>query len=250
MITELALLGLLYIPWCIGITGYKTNLLILFIFYRIPKIIIKIFEYYYPNILFRNKKSNRIALTFDDVPYDKNTNMELIINKLNKYDMKGTFFIISDYVNEDNINVLIKAVKDGHQLGNHGKTNSMHALKTFPELQIEIQTCDRLIKSIYNIANVELPKTMVYRPGCGLFHSTMIDIVREKGYVLTLGSVYPHDPIVPFSFINYYNLISTIEQGDIVILHDRLWTNEYLLDNLLQWMIKHNYRSDNVTNIV
>jgi len=250
MLAEFTLVLILYLLWCVGITGWKLNLIIVCMFYRIPKFFISILELCYPVLFRRHIKSvsgkKKIALTFDDVPY---ANMELILAKLNEYKMHGTFFVISNYVNQENSHLLYFAVKTGHQLGNHGSNNSMHALLSSSKLENEINECDKLIKLTYKLSHVPLPTVMVYRPGCGVFNRRVINVAQNNGYVVTLGSVYPHDPIVRSSLINYYNLISYISEGDIVILHDRTWTNEYLLDNLLKWMVNNNYESVTVDEL-
>ena len=138
--------------------------------------------------------------------------------------------------------ILINAVKNGHQLGNHGNTNSMHLLKSAEGLHREIDVCDTMIREIYKRAGVMIPKTMVYRPGCGLFSRKMIQIVEDKGYRLALGSVYPNDPIMISSTVNYYYLISHLCDGDIVILHDRSWTVP-LLKRFLPYLRNNNYCS-------
>ena len=53
--------------------------------------------------------------------------------------MKSTLFIISDYVKtKEDRNILVSAIRGGHQLGNHGRTNSMHALLKPTNLSNEI----------------------------------------------------------------------------------------------------------------
>jgi peptidoglycan/xylan/chitin deacetylase (PgdA/CDA1 family) len=226
------------------ITFLCTNFLV---WYWLPK---KIFldnylEKYYPMILSRKKiKSSsdkkQIALTFDDLPYGYH---QELINILNEHNIKATFFIISDYVQTDeDRNILIEAIKSGHQLGNHGKTNSRHASLSIYDLEKEIDDCDELIRSIYREAKIKLPKLMCYRPGYGSFTNDMIKLIRKQNYHLTLGSVYPHDPQIWSGFINYHYIINHIEDGDVIILHDRKHTIP-MLQRLLPWLKKNNYES-------
>jgi len=180
-----------------------------------------------------------VALTFDDLPYG---NHREIIELLDKYDMKATFFIISSKITEEDKEIFVKAVRNGHQLGNHGSTNSMHLLKNRKALSTEIEDCDKVIKEIYLLADIELPTVMVYRPGCGLFCNETIEVAKELRYQLALGSVYCHDAQMPISTINYWYLLKHIENNDVIILHDRKWTL-VLLTKLLPWLQENNYRS-------
>lgn len=250
MITETLLLVSLCISYHYNLISFKFILFTIMTYYWLPKTLFIDFglNYLFPKVITNIKTNNfnSIALTFDDVPY--NNNFHKLLSILDTHNVKATFFVISDYVNDNNINLLIKAVKNGHQLGNHGKTNSMHVLRSNYSLVKELLTCDRLIKKIYKEANVELPIKMVYRPGGGFISNRMIKIVNNFKYNVVLGSVYSNDSIVCFSNINYCYLVNNIENNDIVILHDRNWTVS-LLERLLPWLIQNNFNMTTLENI-
>ena len=67
-------------------------------------------------------------------------------------------------------------------------------------------------------------------------------MTKELNYIVTLGTVYPNDPIFLIPWWNYWYLRLHIAGGDIVILHDRMWTPK-MLDNLLPWLDHVNIRS-------
>ena len=58
-----------------------------------------------------------IALTFDDGP--NTTTMVEILDILNEYDAKATFFVIGNKVNEHTTQVLQRALDEGHEIANH-----------------------------------------------------------------------------------------------------------------------------------
>lgn len=214
------------------ISGYTIVSVALFV-YWIPKFFfIRLLESNYPEIVTRKQHMWKVALTFDDVPYGA---FQQILQVLDDNEMKGTFFVISGDVDDDTYRLLIKAVQNGHQLANHGLTNSMHVLKSKANLENEISSCQNLITEIYKLAGIELPKKQFYRPGCGLFNRQMLDTVKEFGLITALGSVYPNDPMIPFDIVNYLYLINHIEGGDVVVLHDRTWTPSMLIQ-LIEWM--------------
>jgi peptidoglycan/xylan/chitin deacetylase (PgdA/CDA1 family) len=225
MIAQIVFSALFIGLYKIGLPIYY-NFAVFLIIYWLPKFIfVKLLEFIYPQVIVRFNSANHIALTFDDMPDGYH---QEIINMLNTHHQKATFFIISSQVNDKNINIFVDAVKAGHQLGNHGMTNSAHFFKNRVDLTKEICECDILIKRIYRMANIALPKTMVYRPGCGLFGPEMLKIAAEFGYKIALGSVYPNDTIIRNSFVNYLYVMCHISPGDVVILHDRKWTPETL----------------------
>lgn len=242
MVTELLVLFPTFLLYKYNVMDPKILLILLFTVYWLPKSIFidLLANKFFPQIITRiDLKYRQIALTFDDLPYGYH---QEIIGELDKYNQKATFFVISGQMDNQSRKVFIEAVKNGHQLGNHGKTNSMHALKSARNLIDEIDSCDRVIKQIYSEANVSLPTQMVYRPGCGMFTSSMLKIAKERNYRVVLGSVYPNDPFVPSSLINYFYLKCHIQIGDIVILHDRKWTAP-CLKKLLPYLQDWGYKS-------
>lgn len=246
MITEIAIIFPLFLCWYFGILNMWIVLSIILTIYWIPKYLIHVAETMFLNVLFRHRftvanNCRNVSLTFDDVPYDTKTYKE-ILQILDSFNVKATFFVISGQITTEAKNVLINAVKNGHHLGNHGHTNTMHALLNNNDLFNEIQLCHTMINEIYQRANVELPNTIYYRPGCGIFTTNMIKTMSlcDSRYKLALGSVYPNDPIVRSSIINYYYLINHIQSGDIIILHDRKWTVP-LLPKLLNWLTTNQY---------
>lgn len=245
MVTELIIFAPLILLYYLKIINLKFILILLFLIYWIPKpIVIGSIEYFFPKVVTREKINTintfgkKIAITIDDVPYG---NFKEIVSLLDNYNMKATFFVISDYINEQNENDLINAIKNGHQLGNHGKTNSMHLLKGSTNLLNEIKICDEKIEYLYWKADKKITNR-VYRPGCGLFNNRMIQLAEQTKHKLVLGSVYPNDPIMIIPYINYLYLKLHTEPGDIVIIHDRKWTPK-TLKYYLEWLQQNNFRS-------
>lgn len=267
MITELVVISPLILLYRWGWINFYHVIIFIITIYWLPKcIFITFLNKYCPSVLtHRSNKEKKIALTFDDVPYGSH---EGIVRLLDRFQMKGTFFMISDalrygdmehmkYLNVDYMSShgkqitqtfkdarksnLAKIVHEGHQIANHGKTNSMHALKTYKSLAQEIETCDKDISDIYNLAGVSPPKTKFYRPGCGLFTSITTRYCRDHNYKLTLGSVYPNDPIFFIPYLNYWYIRWHLESGDVVIFHDRPWTPQ-MLRYLLPWLEKEGYK--------
>ncbi len=259
MLTELLFIFPIVSLTYFKIIDWKLSLCCIFTIYWIPKSpILMTLNYLYPQVLthgsqpkFDNKNEmKQIALTFDDVPYHGTKNLIQIVDLLDEYKMKGTFFVISDFVNnEETKQLLINMVKNGHELGNHGKRDIMHFALTDDSLKEEISSCDKLIRDIYHSANVKIPDQMLYRPGCGAFNQRIIDLAKNSGYSLILGSVYPNDPMVRFSYINYLYLIYHIEHNDIVITHDRAWTPS-MLKRLLNYMDSNKFVSVTVETLL
>ena len=219
---------------------------ILNIIYFLPKILINKLKY--DNIIFNftskiNKKE--IILTIDDIPYG---NINSIRKVLNKYNIKANFFFISNYLTNKTKSNLINLINDGHEIYNHGMTNSMHAKLNKYELLKEINECSIVLEKLYNETNIKKPINKYYRPGSGYFNKEMLDVIKYNNMKIVLGSVYPHDAQISLSLLNFYYIIYKIEPGDIIILHDRLWTSE-LLNKLIPYLLYNGYSFNLLSNL-
>ncbi|MGG4169296.1 polysaccharide deacetylase family protein [Rossellomorea vietnamensis] len=83
-----------------------------------------------------------VALTFDDGP---TKNVDDIIPLLKKYDIKATFFLIGNEM-EENPEEAEKLVNEGHQIGNHTYSHHRMILKSPSFIKEEIEKTDDLIR--------------------------------------------------------------------------------------------------------
>ncbi|KRX02398.1 Glycoside hydrolase/deacetylase, beta/alpha-barrel [Pseudocohnilembus persalinus] len=190
-------------------------------------------------------KFKQISLTIDDVPYGYE---KQIIGILDKLQIKATFFLIANNLQEEQIQFFAQAVKNGHQIANHGISNSIHALKNEKKFIKEILTCEKEIKKIYKISGKQMPKQKIYRPGSGFFNKRMIKNLKKLDYKIILGNNYPHDPQFPIPFLNEWYILRRVEEGDIIILHDRKCTQK-LLNSLLPKLIERGFKFKTIDEI-
>lgn len=98
-----------------------------------------------------------VALTFDDGPTE---NTSAILALLDSYQVKATFFLIGDDI-EENPEQAKKIVEAGHQIGNHTYSHKRMVLKSPSYIKNEIEKTDALI------ASIGYQKTPVVRPPYG-----------------------------------------------------------------------------------
>lgn len=89
-------------------------------------------------------------------------------------------------------------------------------------------------------------KRLYFRPASGYFSTGMLDVVERKGYRTVLGSCYPHDPQLPFAWLNYWRIRLMVREGDVIIIHDRKWTAP-MLRMLLPWMASAGFQCTTVS---
>ena len=92
------------------------------------------------------KETKLIALTFDDGPNTTTTNDVLDI--LEEYDAKASFFLIGDNINAESAVSVKRAFDMGMEIDNHSKTHSNMSKMSAEELNEEISYVDEKVKEI------------------------------------------------------------------------------------------------------
>lgn len=166
------------------------------------------------NIIKNNTVDNmNIAITFDDGPHPKET--DKILDILNKYNAKATFFVVGKHVNWYT-KPLIRASKEGHEIGNHTYTHSDISILSKEQIKKEISDCEDII--LKNTGQ----KTKLFRPPFGNYKKEDLDeISKEMGYTVILWSgIDAKDWKNPPSAQIANEIINNVKPGDIILLHD------------------------------
>jgi peptidoglycan-N-acetylglucosamine deacetylase len=87
---------------------------------------------------------NKVALSFDDGPDPDWT--PKILDILKKYNVKGTFFMIGE-VAEENIGVMRRVYREGHEIGNHTWTHPDISEISNRQVDLELNLTERLFAS-------------------------------------------------------------------------------------------------------
>ena len=117
----------------------------------------------------RDKKL--IALTFDDGPHPKETNQ--VLDVLNKYNVKGTFFIAGKHANWYP-NPLVRASKEGHEIGNHTFNHPDITNLTNAQLEEEILKCEEILIKLTG------KKPTLFRPPYGSYKQEELASIAKK----------------------------------------------------------------------
>lgn len=99
-----------------------------------------------------------IALTFD-ISYNEG-NVDKILDVLDKYDVKATFFVVGNWV--DNNQDVVKKIHDrGHEIGNHSYSHPYFNEISESEMKTELDKTSKKIKDIIG------EETTLFRPPYG-----------------------------------------------------------------------------------
>ena len=124
-----------------------------------------------------NHTTKQIALTFDAGWLYENT--EALLNLLDEYNVKATFFVSGLWVKE-HPDLAIEIVNRGHTLENHSLTHGHMSEMADAEVKNEIsQTTDIIIET-----TGYLPQ--LFRPPYGEYDERILRILKEEGYPYTI----------------------------------------------------------------
>ena len=217
-----------------------------YMIYKTPPYLIRYLQWRWPDVLWHVPTSSKvIALTIDDGPSDHTTE---IMQILKANDAAATFFIIGSQV-AGREEILHELIRNGNELGNHAMHDEPSRSLSDVTLVEHIHSVEGIINSAYTAVDAE-PPPKYFRPGSGFFSERMRKVLSRLGYRLVLGSIYPHDPQIPFWRINASHVLSMLRPGAIIICHDRRSWTAPMLKKVLPEIRRNGYRVTTVTELL
>lgn len=150
-----------------------------------------------------------IALTFDDGPNTTTTNDVLDI--LEEYDAKASFFLIGTNINEESAKSVKRAYDMGCEIDNHSKTHSNMGSMTPEEIKEELQFVDDKVMEIIG------EPTRFFRPPFIDVSQTMYDTI-DIPFICGIDCKDFMENVTAQERSDY--IINNAEDGVIVLLHD------------------------------
>jgi Predicted xylanase/chitin deacetylase len=204
-------------------------------------------HYYYPvgpvmswysKIVYEVPVSKKIvALTYDDGPYPVDT--VKILNLLDKYHIKATFFMIGRQM-EQYPQVVKMVIERGHVIGNHTYTHPAK-LETYPTARIigELDRCEQVIERMTG------KRAQLFRPPLGLVDSKIATVAREEGYHTILWTVCADHHDAPTPQLMAQRVLKVIRPGGIILIHDGRypdrWRDVIATDIIVRSLLKRGY---------
>ncbi len=165
------------------------------------------------NIIYRAASGNKkqIALTFDDGPHPTKTPQ--ILDILNKYDIKATFFLIGKNI-EYYPDIVKREINEGHEIGNHTYSHAQLDKLTKEAIEKEISDFENTLSCLCDYA------PSIIRPPCGSFGNELKSAVEKINYKIVLWSIDTRDWSHTPADIITNNILSKAKSGDIILMHD------------------------------
>lgn len=145
--------------------------------------------------------------------------------------------------------ILQDIIRNGNELGNHAMHDEPARSLSNSILAEQIQAVEGLNRNAYAAVDAEPPQNF-FRPGSGFFSERMRKLVTSLNYRLVLGSIYPHDPQIPYWRINASHILSMLRPGGIIICHDRRSWTAPMLRKVLPEIRRRGYRVTSLTELL
>ena len=181
-----------------------------------------------------------IALTFDDGP---GPYTEKLLDILDKYDAKATFFLIGSKVSA-RANTLRRMQSRGHQLGNHSWSHPELNKVSAEQLASEIDQTNNAIKQAVGV------KPTIIRPPYGAFNRAVLEQFRQRGMSAVVWSVDTRDWADRNSEIVCSRAVAGARNGAVILMHDIHQTSVNAVPCILDSLKQQGYSFVTVQNLI
>ncbi|AST05725.1 polysaccharide deacetylase family protein [Anoxybacillus flavithermus] len=176
-----------------------------FIYSILPTLFIRMFSF-----RVQKKVKSGVALTFDDGPDPVYTPQ--LLDLLKKYNVKATFFVVG-WKAEKYPHLIKRMQEEGHTIGLH------HYYHTSNWLLLPLVTEWELERSARVIEYITGARPVYYRPPWG--HINIWTLFMQKKYKIVMWTYILGDWNASLGVDRLYErLMSSIEDGAIIVLHD------------------------------
>lgn len=199
--------------------------------FKIPKADLKeIEENEEPNI---PDNRPRVALTFDDGPHPQNTLK--ILDILNRYNAKATFFMLGQNVERSN-GIPKKVIEQGSEIGTHTWDHKNLNKLSKEEVQNEINSsCDK----IKEFSGTEVK---YFRPPYGNANTQVGDIAKMNNKYIILWNIDTEDWKSKNAEMVANHVLDNVKDGDIVLMHDIYLTTVEACEKIVEELTNRGYR--------
>lgn len=181
-----------------------------------------------------------IALTFDDGPNATTTNE--VIDKLEKYGIVASFFLVGNNVNDESVKAVKRAYDLGCEIDNHSRTHSNMTELSAEEIKAEFDYTD---EKVYEITGEH---TKFFRPPYIAVHQIMFDNI-DVPFIAGIGANDWEDRVT--AEMRARMILKQAKDGDIILLHDAEGNSMTVeaLDTIIPELQKQGYKFVTVTEL-
>lgn len=174
-----------------------------------------------------------IALTFDDGP--NTTTTDQILDLLQKYQVRASFFLIGTNINDESAEVVKRAYDMGCEIDNHSKTHSYMNEMSAEDIIAEVQYVSDKVEEITG------QPTLFFRPPYIAVNSTMYDSI-DMPFINGYGCNDWDESVSVEARIR--GVTRHAQDGLIILLHDAQGNDQTVeaLDTIIPTLLDEGYQ--------
>lgn len=181
-----------------------------------------------------------VALTFDDGP---SHHTDRILDLLEEHGGAATFFVLG-YRIENHRSTIKRAVQMGSEVAGHSWNHADFSLLTEEEIEQQIRDSSEAVAQFTE----EPPR--IFRPPFGRTNETVRRVSEELGYAIINWTVDTRDWEHRDADHIYDHIMSTVQSGDIVLMHDIYATTLEAVERAIPRLIEEGYRLVTVSELL
>ena len=179
-----------------------------------------------------DRSDNLVSISFDAAWGNEDT--QQLIEILDQYQVKATFFVVGDWV--DKYPESVKALHDaGHEVMNHSNTHAHYNSLTAEEIIADVEACNDKIEAITGVR-----PTLVRLP-YGDYDDNAVRAVRSIGMEPIQGDVDSLDWKEIPAGESVQRGTGKVQPGSIVLFHNAALHTPEALPSILETLIQEGY---------
>ena len=173
-----------------------------------------------------------VSLTFDASWGDDHT--QALLNTLNRYHVKATFFLVSIWV--DDYPHWVKTLFDnGMEIMNHSSTHGHLAQMSYAQVQAEVNGCSNKIEAITGV------RPTLFRCPYGEYNDTVIRAIRDLGVTPIQWDVDSLDWTGNSASDIASRVLNKVKPGSIVLCHNDGAHTVEALPEIIETLLQRGY---------
>lgn len=191
-----------------------------------------------------NPNKPMVAFSFDDGPsfdYEGKNSTERILDVLEKYNARATFFMVGERVNNETKRLLQKEIELGCELGNHTYNHTHYG---------ENVTASDISKASSRIKKYCGKSPTIFRCPGGNLTADIRNECKKEGMPLAYWSVDTEDWRSKDAKKIYKNVINQAYDGAIILMHDIYPSTADAVEKIVPKLIEKGYQIVTVSEMI
>ncbi len=188
-----------------------------------------------------DQKEKICALSFDAAWGNEQT--ETLLDILDEYEVKSTFFLVRQWVDKypDSVNEIAER---GHDIGNHSATHPHMNSLTKEQQTEEILSCNEAVKALTGHSPT------LFRAPYGEYNNSLVNCVREQDMYCVQWNIDSLDWKNPTPDEMVKRIEEKLTEGSIILMHNGAENTPEALPKIIEMIKAKGYRIVPVSEIL